>query len=137
MNIHGSSLSYPFRADSRGTLAVVSDRRALIAESIKEILETRQGERLMMPDYGIPDYAFGVRGAGFAASVAYFLRQQILRYEPLISEVKIRDGIMIDGAFIPGITNDDHSAAISLEITERGSNSPFNLVFPLWELRKE
>jgi len=135
MNIHGSALSYPVRFDDRGTLATVSDRRRLIAESVKAILETRQGERVMMPDYGIPDYAFAIRGGGFAASIAYFLRQQILKYEPLVSDVQVEDGFIVEDVFIAGMTTDEHSAAVSLEITERGANSPFNLVFPLWELR--
>ncbi len=60
MNLHGSVLSFPLRADRRGTLTTTNDRQRIVEESILSILETRQGERSMLPDYGIPDFVFSV-----------------------------------------------------------------------------
>ena len=67
MNLHGATLSFPVRADQRGTLTVVSERQALIEQAIRDVIETRQGERVMLPDYGIPDFVFSVLDVGFVA----------------------------------------------------------------------
>jgi Bacteriophage baseplate protein W len=135
MSIQGATLSHPVRADQRGTLAVVSKRRDIIEESIRAIVETRQGERVMLPLYGIPDFVFDVMDAGFTARVAYFVEQQLLRYEPLIDSCKTTIGFIgEDETFIPGFIENQQIAAFEIEYTERGSNTPRNLVFPTWQL---
>ncbi|HEY9286160.1 MAG TPA: GPW/gp25 family protein [Pyrinomonadaceae bacterium] len=136
MTIHGSILSLPFRSDARGTLTTTSDRAEIVRQSVRSILSTRMGERLMLPDYGIPDFAFAVRGVGFAAAVSHFLRAQILKYEPLVQTVSVRDGSLVAGdSFSPELAGDEHAAAVEVVVTLRGSNTPLNLVFPLWEYR--
>jgi phage baseplate assembly protein W len=136
MIIQGSTLSFPFRPDVRGTLATISKKSAIIGESIRLIIETRQGERVMLPDYGIPDFVFEVMDAGFTARLAYFIEQQIRRYEPLVDQVKARIGFIDDERFTPGFTEDAQIAAVQVEYIERGSNTPQNLVFPTWQLRE-
>jgi len=142
MTIHGSCLSHPIRADQRGTLAVVPDRSKIIEESIISIIETRQGERVMLPDYGIPDFVFSVMDAGFAARVAYFIEQQVLNYEPLVENVKVSvnqaTGVKYEDPqykFMSASIAEQHRAEIHIRYRERGSNSVFNLVYPLWQLR--
>jgi phage baseplate assembly protein W len=136
VSIQGATLSHPVRPDQRGSLAVVSKRPSIIEESIRAIIETRQGERVMLPDYGIPDFVFDVMDAGFTARVAYFVEQQIRRYEPLIDSVRTTIGFMTDDeTFIPGFVENQQIAAFAIEYTERGSNTPRNLVFPTWQLR--
>ena len=92
MSIQGSTLSHPIRPDSRGTLATVNKKSDIIRESIMAIIETRQGERVMLPDYGIPDFVFDVMDAGFTARLAYFVEQQILKYEPLVASARVMIG---------------------------------------------
>jgi phage baseplate assembly protein W len=135
MNIHGSSLSIPFAADQRGTLATVSARAELVAQSILSILSTRQGERVMLPDYGIPDYAFATADAGFVPRVAYLLRQQVLKYEPLVDELRVSAGGLDGDEFVPGLSLDAGRVALRVEFTVRGSKVPHSLVYPTWELR--
>jgi phage baseplate assembly protein W len=136
MAIQGSVISHPFRADRRGTLATLSDRAAIVEQSIIAILETRQGERVMMPDYGIPDFVFDVADAGFAARFAYFAEQQIKNYEPLVDNVRVRAGALAQDLFIAGV-GDDGRVAVEVSYTVRGSSVPRNLVFPLWQLRSD
>jgi phage baseplate assembly protein W len=137
MSIQGQTLSHPIRPDQRGTLATIKSKTQIIEESIRAIVETRQGERVMLPDYGIPDFVFGVMDAGFTARVAYFLELQIMAYEPLVERVTARIGVITDDeAFEPGFVEEQQRAAISIEYFERGSNQPRNLVFPTWRLRE-
>lgn len=133
MKTHGSCLSFPVRADNRGTLKTVSDRDAIIEQSIRSIIETRQGERVMMPDYGIPDYAFNVMDVGLVGRLAIFLEQQIARYEPLVEVIKVRAGTERDGQFTLSLV-DAHRAAVLIEYRARGSNTPRNLIYPVWQL---
>ena len=124
MNLHGSTISFPFAVDARGTF-VTSDRREdIISQAIADIIETRRGERVMLPDYGIPDFAFAVQNFSFAARLAYLLEQQVKRYVPLVRSVKVA-----------AATDEDGRATVEVRYTEVGSvNAPRNLVFPVWRL---
>lgn len=123
MNINGSTLSFPFRFDVRGSLATTATRSEQIAQAIADVLETRQGERVMMPDYGIPDFVFAVQDFSFAARLAYYLEEQIVKYVPLVKNVKTRAAI-----------DDEGRAVVDLQYVEVGEiNAPRNLVFPVWQ----
>jgi phage baseplate assembly protein W len=132
MTMQGSCLSHPIRPDVRGTLATISVREAIVAESIRSIIETRQGERVMVPDYGIPDFVFDVVDFAFGPRLAYFVRQQILAYEPLVAKVEVSAGELTDEGFVEGLARG--RVALSLLYWLRGSNTPRNLVFPVWQL---
>jgi phage baseplate assembly protein W len=135
VTIQGSCLSHPFRADVRGMLATVTTREAIVAESIQNIIETRQGERVMVPDYGIPDFVFSVVDGGFAARLAYHVEQQIRNYEPLVERVRVKAGSEINGEFVAGL--EQGRVAISVTYKVRGSNVPLNLVYPVWQLQAQ
>lgn len=127
MNLHGSNLDFPLRPDVRGTVATRSDRSGIISQAIADLIETRRGERVMMPDYGLPDFIFSVMDLGFAARLAYHLEEQILKYVPLVASVTI--ATVADG---------EGRAEISLTYTEVGEiASPKNLVFPIWQYLPE
>jgi phage baseplate assembly protein W len=137
MTIQGSALRHPIRADQRGTLGSTSSMKEIIEGSLMAIIETRQGERVMLPDYGIPDFVFGVMDAGFTARMAYFIESQALKYEPLIESISATIGFLgVDESFIPGFVENQQIAAVSVEYIARGQNMPQNLVFPTWQLRR-
>lgn len=126
MNLDGSNLSFPISPDVRGTVKVITDRSGIISQAIADVLETRRGERVMLPDYGIPDFVFAVQDLGFAARLAYHLEEQIKKYVPLVASVTI------------SAATDEGRAAISLTYTEVGEiASPKNLVFPIWKYLPE
>lgn len=135
-NIFGSTLSFPIRPDQRGNLAVTSDPVEIVKQSIRAIIETRQGERVMLPDYGIPDFVFSVINAGTAGKMKYFLEEQIRNYEPLVGDLEIKVGLLIDDRFTPGFTLDENLLAISISFTVIETNVPGNMTFPLWKLRE-
>ena len=123
MNITGSTINFPFRADVRGTLPTTENRSEIVAQAIRDVLETRQGERVMMPDYGLPDLVFDAIDSGFAARLAYFLEEQILKYVPLVEAVEVVSA-----------TDASNRAAVEITYREAGAiYSPKNLVFPIWQ----
>jgi len=124
MNLTGSTLSFPFRVAGGGTLAVVRKAEDLAREALIDVIETRPGERKMMPEYGMRDYAFAPVNAGFARRFAVNLRQQVKDY-------------------IPGVELLD----VSVEVGDAGKveafvryrlrgGTPRDLVYPLWQLRR-
>lgn len=124
MNISGSTISFPFRSDVRGSIATTANRSEIVVQAIQDVLETRQGERVMLPDYGIPDFVFSVMDFGFAARVAYFLEEQIIKYVPLVKSVSVKSAVDEEGR-----------AVVELQYMEAGEiNAPKNLVFPVWRL---
>jgi hypothetical protein len=116
--IQGSCLSLPIRADARGSLATVSGLAATEVEIIS-VIETVQGERLLMPDFGLPDFAFSVKGTGASKALAYLLRQQVLTYVPLVESLDVT-----------GVEAGEHEINIHIVWRARGSNVPNNLVYP-------
>ena len=123
MNVHGSTLSFPITADVRGAVATTANRSEQIAQAIADVLETRKGERVMMPDYGISDWIFAAQDFGFVARLAYELETQILRYVPLVKSVSVKSA-----------TDDDGRAAVAIRYAEVSEiNAPKNLVFPIWK----
>jgi phage baseplate assembly protein W len=137
MTIQGSALRHPIQPDRRGTLGSTSSINEIIEGSLMAIIETRQGERVMLPDYGIPDFVFSVIDAGFTARMAYFIESQALKYEPLIDSISVTIGFLdVDESFIPGFVENQQIAAVSVEYIPRGQNTPRNLVFPTWGLRQ-
>src|SRR5260370_28170238 len=99
----GSWLRHPIGPDVRGTLATQSNAAEMAAASIIAIIETRQGERVMVPDYGIPDLAFSVVDAAFASVLAHFLEEQVLNYEPLVATITVTIGTLDDNVFLAGL----------------------------------
>ena len=90
----------------------------------------------MVPDYGIPDFVFAVVDAGFTARLGHFISEQVRRYEPLVDQIRVTLGMLDDSdGFIPGFVEDQQRAALHIVFTERGSNTPHNLVYPTWRLR--
>jgi phage baseplate assembly protein W len=130
----GSCLSFPIEADARGTFKTISDIREIVKQSIIAIIETRQGERVMVPDYGIPDFVFSVMDSGFAARLAYFVAQQIGRYEPLATRVSVVGGTQQGGTFIPNTMAAAQQACIQITYQIAGTAGQQNLVYPVWQL---
>lgn len=126
LNLIGSTLSFPIRTDSTGSLVCVGTRNELIAEAIRDVIETRQGERVMLPDYGLPDLVFAVQDATFATRITFLLKEQILRYVPLVRDCKIKVN-----------TLDSGRAEIMVTYWEVGNvTAPYNLVFPVWRYQE-
>jgi phage baseplate assembly protein W len=123
MNPNGKTISFPLRVDQRGTTATVSGREDIIAQAIADVVETRQGERVMMPDYGIPDFVFAVQDFSFAPRLAFHIEEQVLKYVSLVKSLKVK-----------AETDEDGRAIVAVQYTTVGEiNAPKNLVFPVWK----
>jgi phage baseplate assembly protein W len=134
MNILGSTINFPFRADKRGTLAVSSIDDEIITQAIFDLLETRQGERVMLPTYGLPDVLFDVLDASFAARLSFFIEEQIRNYVTAVESVSAESGTLSKGRFDTNALPPIHTAAIRVRWTARGRAVPQELIYPTWRL---
>jgi phage baseplate assembly protein W len=132
----GSTISFPFRFDERGTIATTANETEIIEQSIIDLIETRQGERKMLPNYGIPDLLFDVLDASFTARLAFFLEEQIRNYIPAIEASRAEVGTYVNKVFSLEPLPSPHIAAVRVLYTRRGK-SPQELIYPIWRLRQK
>ncbi len=90
-NYLGVGWSFPVRIGSTGGIAT-SVHEQNIEESIRLVLGTALGERVMDPWFGsrIHDYVFHPNNPNTAASVAYSAERALVKHEPRIVNVEIR-----------------------------------------------
>lgn len=96
-----------------------------IAESLRILMATRPGERIMQPAYGcrLHDYVFDLNDTTTHAGIETAIRQAVLFFEPRITlhtvEVDARDWL-------------DGRMQILLEYTVDQTNARSNMVYPFY-----
>ncbi len=99
----GQGLAFPLQVDPRGGIALVSGERD-IEQSIKIILSTMPGERVMRPEFGCraKELVFAPRNSATAGLMVYYVEQALGRWEPRIEVHKIdvspdasQDGVLL------------------------------------------
>jgi phage baseplate assembly protein W len=103
---------------------VMSEGVENIRESLRIILGTALGERIMRPDFGcnLEDQVFNAMNASMVSYVENMVKTAILFHEPRIDA----DDIAVIPDQIAGRLD------IRVGFTVRGANSRFNLVYPFY-----
>jgi hypothetical protein len=124
----GQGLAFPVGLDARGNLSL-SQYEENIDQSVRVILGTAPGERMMRPDFGckIHDFVFHPNNASTAALVAFYVRESLVKWEPRIEDVSV--------AASP---DPAHENRLNVEISYRvrRTNNTRNQVYPFY-LRRE
>lgn len=83
-DFHGRGLAHPVRWGNSGLAEAVGQRK--IQESIRIILGTRRGERLMRPDFGcdLKRLTFAPGDESTASLARYYVEEALARWEPRI-----------------------------------------------------
>lgn len=96
-----------------------------VRQSIRIILETAKGERVMRPDFGcgIHELVFGVNDAATRGLVEYEVREALRLWEPRaeVLEVEVTAG-----------GTREEMLEISIDYRVRTTDSRFNLVYPFY-----
>lgn len=110
--------------EKEGTI-LFSEYEQDVGESIRIILSTRKGERVMRPDFGcgIHDLVFAVINTTTLTEIENGVREALAAFEPRIdvTRVKADSGGRIDGQLL-----------ISIDYLIRGTNNQLNLVYPFY-----
>ncbi|NOZ05233.1 MAG: GPW/gp25 family protein [Chloroflexi bacterium] len=127
--IIGRGWRFPPTLDERGTVALTSDDDE-IEESIRIILSTAPGQRVMRPEFGcqIHELVFAPNNAATAGLAGRYITEALGRWEPRI-EVQRVDA-----------TPDDSNRArlmISVQYRIAATHSNRSLVYPFYLIPEE
>lgn len=118
----GRGVSFPVEADPLyGRISEAAYERS-IEQAVRLIVLTSKGERVMRPDFGcsIRDYMFATPDFTTISRVNEEVEDALVRFEPRITDIEV------DASF------DDGCLSVAISYTVRGTNNPFNLVFPFY-----
>lgn len=120
----GVGWKFPLQINERGGVALSQHERK-IQESIRIIIETAKGERVMRPDFGcdIHEFAFSVIDTSTLTMIRSAVKEALVLWEPRIevfsvevSAERINQGILI----------------IDTAYRIRATNTEYNLVHPFF-----
>ena len=124
----GRGVAFPVSLSARGGMALVEGEQG-IEESIKVILGTATGERVMRPEFGckIHDFVFHPNNASTAALVSFYVREALVKWEPRIENVSVS-----------AHPHPSHENVLVVDVSYRvrRTNTTRNLVYPFY-LRRE
>ena len=127
MSLYGSCLDFPIRTDARGAFVTTGDPATIVAQAIRDIVETLRGEHMMKPNYGLSRWIFEVMNPTFVARISHEVETQVKWYVPNIAKLVLK-----------GATDNEGRAVLKCDfwlMTE--IDSPKNLVFPIWQYRSD
>ncbi|MET8211301.1 MULTISPECIES: GPW/gp25 family protein [unclassified Streptomyces] len=106
-DIHGRGIAFPMRLGTAGLNESAGLRK--IQESIRIILETQYGERVMRPDFGcnLKRLLFAPNNEATASLARYYVEEGLTRWEPRIDILDVT------------VTNDGVGAALRIDISYR------------------
>jgi uncharacterized protein len=119
----GTGWDHPVRLDGQGRIREAVEEQA-VQRSIRLILGTAKGERVMRPDFGsdLSDLLFHPINRVTQARVATAVKSALMRWEPRIKLLDIR--VEPDGR--------EPVLLIDIQYQLRSSNVRANLVYPFY-----
>ncbi|MFA9516352.1 GPW/gp25 family protein [Halopenitus sp. H-Gu1] len=120
----GRGWSFPVATDSSGAIELVEGETD-IEQSIRIILETAPGERVMRPDFGcgIHDYVFETVDATTRTLIESEIEDALTRWEPRIEVLSV--------AAEMGDRREGRLDVV-IEYRIRRTNGEFNMVYPFY-----
>ena len=128
-NILGRGWSFPVATDVHGNISMSGDEK-IIEESIRIILGTTPGERVMNPEFGckINDIIFSPNSPKTIALAVHYIEEDIINWEPRVILNKVT------GEMDPYNYN---LININIDYEIRSVNTFFNMVYPFYLERGE
>jgi uncharacterized protein len=119
----GKGLSFPLRTDARGQIALVTGAED-IEQSIRIILGTRPGERVMRPTFGCRahELLFEPNSAATSTLLQEHVYQALRMWEPRIEVV----GVNVDATSHPG------ALLAEIEYTIKATHDTRSIVYPFY-----
>ncbi len=90
----GQGLAFPLQIDPRGGIALAKGQSDIV-QSIKIILSTAPGERVMRPEFGcrVHELVFASRNATTEGLLVHYVEQALGRWEPRIDVLEVNVSI--------------------------------------------
>ena len=128
-NILGKGWAFPVGIDVHGNVATSSYEKS-IEESIRIILSTTPGERVMHPDFGckINEIIFFPNSSRTLSLAIHYIEEAIVKWEPRV--------ILKSVTGVPD-ADDPVKININIDYEIRSVNTFFNMVYPFYLERGE
>lgn len=125
----GRGFMFPFRVDQAGSIAMTSGA-ADLSSSMRMVLATAPGERLMRPRFGcaIWDLLFEPINANTMGLMSVAVREALGQWEPRIT--------VLDVVIVPDATTDGR-VHIEIDYEVKATNDRRNLVYPFYVIPRE
>jgi phage baseplate assembly protein W len=125
----GRGLAFPLRVNARGEIALVSGERD-IEESIRVILGTRPGERVMRPGFGCRahELLFEPRNASTETLMQQYVSDALRMWEPRITVQWV--DVLID-------ENQDGAILVEVYYTIEETHDERSIVYPFFLIGEE
>lgn len=121
----GRGWGFPIEFDSGGKRVRMASDEDDIRESLRILIGTRPGERIMQPGYGCGLHAlvFDSINERMLSEIHDVIERAILFYEPRISleGIDVDDGLALEGLL-----------RIAIDYTVRSTNTRSNIVYPFY-----
>jgi hypothetical protein len=125
----GAGWAFPVAIDETGSLKISYFEKS-IEESIRIILSTSKGERVMRPDFGceVGEMVFAPNNSATHNLICHYIEEALIKWEPRIILDKVE-----------AIADEDDEARININIEYkvRSVNTYFNMVYPFYLERGE
>ena len=120
----GVGWSSPVELDGNGQIQLAG-YEAAVRQSIRMILSTAKGERLMRPEFGcsLHDLVFSMNSAAAIGQVISAVHESLIQWEPRID--------VLDVTATPDPT-EPNRLLIDIRYQVRTTNNRFNLVYPFY-----
>ena len=88
------AVALPLEMDSADGYAMLKSIRKLVKQNLKMLILTNPGERVMEPDFGVglKRYLFENYGAGTEAQIDTKIREQVGKYLPAVTIIRVAFG---------------------------------------------
>jgi len=125
----GRGISFPMRIDQSGSIAMTAGANDIDA-SLRMVLITAPGERLMRPRFGcrIWDLLFEPINANTIGLMAEAVREAVSQWEPRVT---------LEDVQIEPDPRDNARVLINLKYRVRTTNDQRNLVYPFYVIPQE
>lgn len=121
----GTGWKFPIGVDGATGRIQMSSFEDSIEESVRIIIGTRRGERVMHPEFGcrIQEYSFETVDYTMLHAMKNEVENALIRWEPRITEIE---------AEVSDEQIDKGMLLIHVHYVVRATNNPYNLVYPFY-----
>ena len=121
----GSGCKFPVAVDGATGRIKMASSEENIQESVRIILGTRRGERMMEPEFGcrIWEYSFETVDYTTLYAMKNEVERALVRWEPRISKVE---------AAVSDERAEQGCLLVSIRYVVRATNNPYNMVYPFY-----
>ena len=128
-NFLGKGFAFPIEVGHSGAIALSEFERS-VSESIRIILGTSKGERVMRPDFGcdLNDLVFAPNDSRTIALAKHYVEEALTRWEPRI---------VLQEVVVESDEDAENRVNIRIHYLIRSVNTYFNMVYPFYLERGE